>query len=101
MLPRASRARASRAQAPRDLRSPHEEAGLSASLYLEWTASAKPAAICQLVKASVGAYEAKHGQHGAPSTEVGEEVLCGRAVAKMVSLLAEEWARESADCASD
>lgn len=99
-LTRAPRSRAHprlRPQAPRGLRSPYEEAGLSASLYLEWTATAKPAAVCQLVKASVGAYESAHGQHGAAGAEAGEEeVLCGRAVARMAGLLADEWARESA-----
>lgn len=77
-------------------------AGLSAALYLEWSATAQPTAVCQLVRDSVRAYEAEFGEHGGdgggePVAEE-EEVVRGRALARMVSLLAQEWADGAERC---
>jgi hypothetical protein len=89
-------------QAPPDLRSPYEEAGLSASLYLEWASTAKPAAIWQLMERAIGAYERAHGALGAAAGggPEDEETMRGRAVARMIQLLGEDWVRSASSAST-
>jgi len=85
------------ARASRELRAPHEEAALNTTLYLEWMSSAKPAAVAELIRPALAAYERKYGAHGsaeAAAQAQSDEVSSSRAVARMVRLLCEEWMRE-------